>query len=77
VLDRVSDSIVLRVMASDDTTTNARAQRREIDELIRRSSLGDSAWIDCPIHGRQATDPFRHGKVCVTCAAIEESDWTP
>lgn len=44
-----------------------RAQReREIRELIDRSSVGEDAWVDCPVHGREARAPFHGG--CVLCA---------
>jgi hypothetical protein len=39
---------------------------KEIDALIRDSSIGDDAWVNCPRHGRTARDPYTED--CVECA---------
>lgn len=39
---------------------------REIGELLRDSSVGDEAWVECEIHGHSARDPF--SRDCVDCA---------
>lgn len=44
----------------------------DIDRLIRASSLGPSAWIDCPRHGHTARDPYRKSW-CVSCLAEREA----
>jgi hypothetical protein len=44
----------------------------EIDRLIKASSLGPAAWIDCPRHGHTARDPYRPSW-CVYCLAEKEA----
>lgn len=43
----------------------ARRRREEFEILLDASSIGDSAWIECPVHGHTARDPFTDR--CVEC----------
>jgi hypothetical protein len=38
----------------------------ELDALLRDSSIGDDAWVECELHGRKARDPYTGD--CVDCA---------
>lgn len=42
-----------------------RAAARAFGHLLDRSSIGSSAWVECPDHGRQPRDPFTER--CVRC----------
>ena len=44
-----------------------RAKRRYFRRLLDRSSIGKSAWVDCPEHGHQPRDPFTADERCVMC----------
>jgi len=40
-------------------------RRIYFERLLRTSSIGDTAWVDCPRHGRSARDPYTDR--CVEC----------